>query len=215
MATVKDISTLARSATNRDSSGVVSATQITSWINLEYKRVRRELARIAPQLYTAVSNTTVLSGVQNTIAKPADFQALRRVEKLSDDGIHFFPVQATDELGPDMDELNWREQGANILLGTWDAIDLPGTYRLIYVQQPTTLQWDPSDDNPNDTLDLPDGVEDVVAERVSARVRERVEEDSAPNLRRADEVWREAARGLRERYGEHPHGGLKIVRNAV
>lgn len=58
-------------------------------------------------------------------------------------------------------------------------------------------------------LPVPIGLEDVVCERVAARVRERCYEDPSRHTTRAEEIWRDLLPSLKKRYGAHPVSGLR------
>jgi len=97
-----------------------------------------------------------------------------------------------------------REEGASIMLGPVQLA--PGTYRVVYVADPAAISGDVT------AYAVPEGFEDVITERVAARVRERDEDDPSLHLRRADATWTELLRPLRKRYGRHGVPGIRQVR---
>ena len=197
--------TYIRTATSHDADDQVSDAQLTSWLQVEQDRVRVRLGAAVPSLYNATASTTLTAG-QDTITKPVDFLAMRRLERQYNS--LWEPVAIGDGLSTNgySGVYSWidvREQGNTFVISPADAA--PGTYRLTYITVGATL-YTPT------ALDVPLGLEDVLIERVSARVRERCEEDPSAHLRRADEVWREMLPALKKRYGAHPVSGLRRVR---
>ncbi len=197
--------TAIRASTDHDSDTQVTDAQLTAWLDLEYKNLRRVLAQIAPSLYATADSSQVIAAGSTTLALPTNYERLVRLEQQF--GSNWFPVLISDELTPHYGELNAREEGAAFQLSPVSLA--PGTYRFIYVALPATLV-NVTDDST--ALAVPSGCEDVILERVAARVRERFDEDPSAHLARADRVWREQKSALRRRYGKHAVPGLRPVR---
>lgn len=192
-----------KTSTSHDSDDQVSTAQYVAWFQVEQDRIRRRLAAAVPT-YAATTASFTLTGSTVTMAQPATFLALVRLEKLS--GSRYYAVPVSNGLDTSgSGALEYRELGANIVVEPVE--EAPGTYLLTYVTKGATLAADMST-----ALDLPIGFEDVACERVAARVRERCSEDPAPHIRRAEEVWREVFPAFKRRYGAHPVSGLRRVR---
>ncbi len=186
--------------------GAPTSTELNTWIDLEHKLFRRQLAKSVPQIYTATDTQQVLAAGSDSLTLPSDYERLVRLEKLS--GSDWYPVDISDELSPHLGCLTVREEGTALKVDP--VLDAPGTYRIVYVQKPVTLS---ADSGTGGVLLVPDGCEDIIVERCAARARVKQEEDPGPHLARANDVWTEQKRALRKRYGRSPKPGLRMVRN--
>jgi hypothetical protein len=173
----------------------VTDTQVTVWMNSEMDRFRRQLNAEVPVLYRAVSsNLTIASGAQ-ALTKPAGFEALVRLERLV--GARWVNVEPASSADMECGELGWEEVGGTYLI--WPSASAPGTYRLVYAVGATA-----------GTLEVPAGLEDVVVERVCARVKERLFPAEAQlHFDIADRVWTEQLPLLRRRLGRNLASGFR------
>lgn len=199
--------TAIQAATDHDgaSDTQVTTAQLNSWIDIEHKLLRRQLAQIAPSLYMATAAEETLAALDETLTMPSDYESLVRLEVKN--GSNWFPVPISDELNTQTGSLTVREQGG--VLNVSPASLAAGTYRIIYAQKPVTLS---ADSSTNGVLLVPDGCEDIIVERVSARVREKCDEDPTPHLNRAATNWTEQRKALRKRYGKGGQPALRLVR---
>jgi hypothetical protein len=199
--------TRVKSKTSHDSDDQISTAQYLEFIQVEQDRLRTLLARHARGLYNTVYSPAgyVLTGSTVTLAKPTDFLALIRFEKLY--GTRYYPVWVADGLDTTgmRDGLEFREEATNWIVEPVE--DAPGTYRAAYITAPATLTT-----SPDSTIEIPRECDNVLLERVAAEVRSRCYEDPAPHLAKADQLWSEALPLLKKRYGAHPVQGLRRVR---
>jgi hypothetical protein len=194
---------------NTDHEGVadtqVTTTQLDTWIDIEHKLLCREIALIAPALFTTTDaeQTFDAADEDDVLTIPDDFERLVRVEKQA--GTVWYPVPVSDELSPHAgSSLTVREEEDEFILSPLSVIT--GTYRIVYVRAPATL------DSDADSLEVPGGCEDIICERVSARVRTKLDEDPSIHLANADRVWRSQKQALRRRYGKSPQPGIRLQR---
>lgn len=182
----------------------VTDTQLNAWIDTEHKLFRRELSQIVPSLYAATDEEQTLDSSleEDSLSLPDDYERLVRVEKQA--GSVWYPVDISDELNPHTGTLVVREEGTDLVVSP--ATQTSGTYRIVYVQKPATMGSDSA------TLDVPDGCEGIVVERVCALVRVRLDEDATPHQQRALALWTEQKKYLRRRYGKSPQPGLRLAR---
>lgn len=199
---------------NGEGDGHVTTRQITRWIVQRYIQIRRLLADKVPALYVSTTPQVSFTTGQNpVIDKPSDFERTVRVELLpagsqSNNTLNVWtPVRVSDGYAPELDEINYREEGTQIILApTLGAQD--GTlFRLVYNSVPA------ADMEPDDDINLPPGMEDCVTEWVSARVRSRGMEDNGPHFQLATSLLTEQLRALARRY-KQPKPGLRRVRGA-
>jgi hypothetical protein len=191
--------TAVRSATRYDIAAPSTPTpvtdaQVTVWLNSEMHRFRRALNAEVPQLYRTTSSHTINAGAQ-TITKPAGFEALVRLEKLV--GATYVNVEPANPVDQEIGNLGFEEVGGTYLI--WPSASAPGTYRLIYAVAATA-----------GTLEVPDGMEDVLVERVCARVKERLAPAEAQmHFAIADRIWAEQLPLLRRRLGRNIPSGFR------
>ena len=179
---VSDAITAVRASTGHDNDQQTTNTQITAWLDREYRRVRRWISSFAPTIYQT-SQISTLTNAQNTIAKPVDFGALIRIERQWSQG--YWDALA---VRPSLDA----GQG---IIG-----DVSGTYRLTYSQRPVDGYT---------TFNLPDGAEDILIEMVSARVNNRHNDDVSFNTGLVAELKRELRTTIVMRLGAHPRCALQ------
>lgn len=195
-----NVRTAVRTDTAHDNDTQVTDAQIDVFIDLEYRRVRRDLTWVTPTLYLTTETSFALTSSAFTHAIPSDFDRIYRVER--QDGTRWFPIDVASE--PDATvpmTLSFREEGTNLIFSPAELV--AGTYRLTYHVKPVAGY---------STIDVPDGLEDVVIHRTAAQVRIRFNEDPSPHERKAEAAWTEALKNLRRRYGAHPQPGIRRVR---
>jgi hypothetical protein len=198
--TKADAITAVRTATRFDtaSPSPVTDTQVGVWMDQESARVRRLLNVAVPALYKATSsNLPILAGAQ-TLTKPAGFEKLVRIEVLTGD--RWETVEPASDTNPSFDYcLGFEEVGNTYLI--WPLASAPGTYRMVYSTAITSGYT---------TLEVPDGLEDVIIERVCARVKERLQPGEAGmHFDVADRIWAEQLPLLRMRYGRTNRSGFR------
>ena len=198
--TVTQARTAIRASTNHDADTQVTDAQLDVKIDQEFQRLRRALGAYVPALFESTSAPTITAG-NNTIAKPATFERVRRLERLIS-GALYYPVPVVDMLNANQEtQLVFYEQGSNLVLMPISRAE--GTYRLTFVTKPAAGYT---------TFDVPEGCEDVIIERVAAWVRQRHDEDPGYHLRAAAEMWKEQRSVLLRRYGLHPSVALVSAR---
>jgi hypothetical protein len=200
MATLTGLCDDIRACTNHDSDTQVTDVQLTVWINKEYYRLRRILAEVAPSLFQNQVSFTISSG--NTYAVVAtDYDRVYRLERLVN-GTEYEPLGLADALDPesvpDGLSLAFLERGTTLEI--YPSTSAAGSYRLTYTTKPAALSGG------SDSCTVPEGAEEVIVQRVSARVRVRFEEDPSIHVALANEALSEVRSYLQKRYGVHPEG---------
>lgn len=191
---------MVRANTAHDTDTRVTTAQIREWLAQAYKRLRRLVSGVAPSLYTATSPTQALSGASAdfSLASLTLFERPLRLEIQS--GTRWDPVAKANDLDPWAG--GWLEED-----GVLRIFDASGIYHLVYVTKP-----DLTEGSGNYTIRVPDGLEEIVTEAVSAKVVYRAGggamEDPAVHLTEVDRLWREQKTLIRRRYGNHVEGGL-------
>lgn len=191
-----------RASTDHDDDTQVTDAQLDVWLEQEHKAFRRQLAMVAPTLYATTDDEQELESDDELLTKPVNFEQLIRIEKKY--GTEWYPVEASDDLSPHIGGLTFREEGDFFKLAP--AALVAGTYRIVHSFAPDDL------DDDSDTLEVPPGCEDIILERVCARVRERLDSDPTPHLQRAKRLWDEQRPIIRRRHGKHAKPGLRLVR---
>lgn len=195
--------TRVKTRTSHDNDGQVSDAQFLEFLQGAQDRLRALLALYAPLLYNTTASFT-LTGATVTMAKPADFYSLVRMEKLLGSRYHAVWVsEGLDTTGLRYG-LEFREEATNFVVEPIE--DAPGDYRMTYIILPTTLAV------VGDTIAVPRELDDCIIELVCADVRIRCEEDPSTHMKKFDDMWREVLAFLRRRYGMHPVTGLRRVR---
>lgn len=178
-----------------------SAT-ITRRADAEYRILRRRLSGEFPSIYEAVSTPTTIVAPTTTIAKPTDCETIRVLEKQV--GTTWVALDVSSSLNRDeYSELSFYEIGANVQI--LPEASAPGTYRFIYIKAPPTTVT---------TYDVPDGLERIIVEEVSAwgRQRHNEMEQVAYHKTEAKRIWDESYMPLWNRYGSHGRSVLNITR---
>ncbi|HET8772777.1 MAG TPA: hypothetical protein VFP80_03260 [Thermoanaerobaculia bacterium] len=197
--------TLARALTNQDGANndqVDDTTQLLPLVQLEVELLRAQIAELAPHLFEATTAEFPITTSAPTVAKPADFKRVIRVERKSAfTHARFLPVEPSDGLRPDLDWLNWEERQSTLEFKPGEICT--GTYRLVYETTVGTLAL-------ASAIPLPvGGFELIVVQRLAAHIRTRLKEDPSPHLTFALEAWNRARSALKRRQGAHPVPGLK------
>ncbi len=198
--------TAIRALTYHDSDTQITDAQLNTSIDLKHKQLRRRLSVVAPSLYTATHTQETITGTDDTLTLPTYFDRLVRLERLY--GSQWLPVPVSDHLNAHIGSLAMREEGTDIKV---DPVGLaPGTYRIVYIVKPVTISTDA--DAATGTLLVPDGMEEIVVLEVAGDlVRPRSNEEGAAHLAAAERIWRQSIPALRQRYGQHPVPGLRVV----
>lgn len=203
--------TLARALTNQDGANndqIDDTTQLLPLVQLEIEALRAQIADLAPRLFETTTSEFNITTAAPSVAKPADFKRVVRVERKSNmTPTRFIPVEASDGLRPDLDWLNWEERGTNLTFAPGEING--GTYRLVYEPIVATLTLSSAIPLP------PGGWEMAIVQRVCAHIRTRMREDPAGHLTLAVDVWNRLHGSLKRRQGEHPKPGLKKDRRLI
>jgi hypothetical protein len=198
--TVAELITAVRTATRFDiaSPSPVTDTMVTVWVDQEHKRFRRELNVAVPALYKATSSEATIAAGAQTLTKPNDFEKLVRIErKVAERWETIEP--APDTNGGFACYLGFEEVGATYLI--WPLAAAAGTYRIVYSKTVTAGYT---------SIEVPDGFEDVLIERVSGRVKERLQPSEAQmHFQIADRIWQQQMPLLRLRYGRNSRSGFR------
>lgn len=168
----------------------------------EYRTLRRRLSAEFPSLYEALSGETTLTTTAS-IAKPTDCETVRLVERNSGD--NWFPIEAAQSYERSLPGVvSFYERGADLIITP--TTSAPGVYRIHYVKAPATVIT---------TYDVPDGLETIIVELVSAWARQRHNEvdQVKHHMDEAARIWSENYSALKRRYGSHSRSALKRERH--
>lgn len=173
----------------------VGDPQITVWIDQELRSLMREVADVARELLSTVSTFTIATIATPTTAKPANFGSVVLLEKLA---TRYYPIPRADDYN-NANALNvaWTENETTLEICPAELS--VGSYRLEYVRQPAAGYT---------SLDLPDGCEKILIQRVAALVCLRFSDDPAPYLRMAQAYRDQIFPVLSKRTGMHARSGL-------
>lgn len=204
MATLPTVIASIRAAVDHDTDNQGGTdAQLTAWINEEYQTLRRQINDLIPDLYTALSGEFTLAAGVTTFAPGGPplnlgptLEKIRAVE-YKEGGTDFRPLPLAPFFTSGfVSYRSWR-----LLFGpTIEFLpprDTAGTYRIRYTLKAAVLSGSA------DVL-LPDGAEKVLAERVAARVRVRLEESPVSHLAAADAAWAELQDSLFRTYLSAP-----------
>lgn len=177
-----------------------------------YIAFRRLIVQTANKLYSAYSTPAVLTSAATSIALPADFEQVIRVEKL--EGTQYMPVDKADDLNPeDSDPRAWDEQEG--LIRVYPASAAAGTYRMLYNKKP--------DVTGTYTVEVPEGCEVVLMHEICKAVRPRFNEDVKQHVDAIRDLWTGGPKGagqglmtqIRRRYGNHPVPGFRSTQGGA
>lgn len=173
-----EIISAVRACTDQDT-GPVTDAQMLPFIDAEVAILRREVADVAPDLYTAVSaDLTLASGNTLSLAAITDLSKVRVLERKSGDD--YYPVALSSFL---TSSPGWRQRGMTAI-DIYPVSSAPGTYRVKYLTKPTKVAAT------NTPIEIPSGAQLVIAHRVAAGlVRSRFEESQNPHLMEARRLW--------------------------
>jgi hypothetical protein len=87
-----------------------------------------------------------------------------------------------------------------VIVPLWAA---PGVYRMHYNAVPAATIT---------TYEVPDGLEGIIVEEVSAWARQRHDEDPTYHKVEAKRIWDDAYMGLWKRYGSSGQPGMQLTR---
>lgn len=197
MALASAIVTNIRALTDHDTDTQVTDPQLFAWISTEYFAIRRTLNRVVPTLYVNTVSFTISSGNTYTIVA-TDFESIRRLQRLAGDSTYYAVKQASP-LDPELARsIAFLKRGS--VLEFYPSQAATGSYKLTYMTKPTQITAG------GDTVDVPEGVDEVIAQKVSAKVRTRLNDSPTVHMEAADALWKEAKRQLQRDYGIHRLG---------
>lgn len=202
-----DACTKVRSATLHDDDTQFTDTQLLGVLAGECRRLTKWMCMYLPSLREAVVSGITVDGT-GVILKSAltDFERLRRVERLANGGVNYFPVDIAPGIEADYPyRVSVREQPTQLFISP--ASLAAGTYQVVYCKGAS------SSPALGDTVDMPDELCDVMVERgcMWARQRHNEMDHVSYHEKRADALMADAY-GLRNRYGDHGKPGLKHER---
>jgi hypothetical protein len=215
--TVSDLIADIRASTDHDSDEQVTDAQLIVWIRGRYKKLRRRLGDLVPDLFTKITaDFTITAGnssfdLSTSPTSVADMGKLLVVEKKT--GADYTPLSLAPIMTADViPYLSFRQRG-NATVDIFPKPAAPATYRAKYIGNGSPGAVTATDS----TLELPEEAGDVLAQDVCARVRVRFEEDPSPHYentpdgRREPLGWAELRDGLCRLYPATPQT-IAVVR---
>ncbi len=184
----------ARSYIRHDVDSQATPAQYTRWLNQEQHKLRRLLNSAVPQLFTTFAANETITAPGVDLTKPADYDKMIKVEKLV--GGTFYPVPSGDPYDSERTR-GWVEYGP--LIRIFPKQFAPGTYRITYNPLANLGAAD---------VEVPAGLEDVLARRIAATALARFDEDPTFQYTIADKEYKEQLNALHDRYGVHTEPGL-------
>jgi hypothetical protein len=193
---IADIRSLIRAETGNDEDTQYTDDQLDVWLTIEYRKLHKRLSSRFPELYTAVSATTVLTST-NVITKPANLAKIVHVERL--EGDRWVALPKATQVTPALDcYLGWYEEGASIVI-TPDSTAAAGSYRLKFIVSPSSSF---------PAQDIPNGFDDIIYQNVIAKAKIRIGDDPTPHLQLAERTWNEQVKAQHPRGGNDPEPGF-------
>lgn len=185
---VASAETAVRVTTGLGDSRQIDTAEMAFIIDQAYRRALRKLAVEAPRLNALeASYSSVTDGM---LAKPTALLSVVALEY----------VISTTRFEPVI-------RGNGINRGAAAGASTPVNFKLTYTPAPTAGYTDLSL--------LPEDLENVVVQWAAAEVQVRRKQDPAPHLSTARDQWQDVIKGLRQRYGNSPGGGLRLSRHAT
>ena len=167
-------------------------------LDTAYRRLRHRLSFEFPSLYEAVSSTQTIT--DDTITKPADFEAIRLLQKQN--GTSWVTLGVLPSLNRE-DSLEQAFYELGSVFKVTPASIAPGTYRMFY----TVAVVDGYT-----SYDVPPGLEDIIVEEVAAWIRQRHDEKPDYHQAEAKRIWSEMYMPLWNRYGSASNSVMNIAR---
>lgn len=198
-----DVILIARAVTDQQATAQIGDTTILAVLNPLYFTVRRALGMLVPSLYrkTPAAFTISAGNTQDVTAAPlslTDYERIWRIRRQVN-GTSYSPICVANELDsenvPSDYDFAVLERGTTLEL--YPSASVAGcTFELSYIAKPTKLNA------VGDAVDVPDGVDYVLGQRLAAElIRPRFEEEAGAHVKAAEEAWREAKWYLQQRYG--------------
>jgi hypothetical protein len=214
MATLQNLLDSIRAATAIDASQVVTDTVIKLFINEEYPALCRKVADLSPgcaDRYTKAASFDIAAAASTyTIASPiTDFAKPRKVGRRASASLPYLPLPlAPFATAEHAGSLSWRPRG--LIIEVFPATLAPNVagvdnYQLSYIYRPTLLAAGA------DVVDLPEGVERILVQLASAKVRIRLKDNPAPHLALAKAAWDEEKISLPEMYPGTPEACADVT----
>lgn len=176
----------------------VTDAQITQWVDVELVILMRELGLRLPRMMLAQASSTITAG-NSTFAKPADFDAVYRLEVQS--GAYYTAIDRAEELNANTSPVrSWRENPTTIEIVPSEVA--PATYRLTYLRGPAAGYT---------TLDVPRGFEWVLVPRVAMWIDARFDDRHDAHEKMASQTFDRLMSTAQHRDGVHATPGLRSV----
>jgi hypothetical protein len=192
--TALNIIDLARSFVDRDGTDDgVTNTRLLTWVNTKYHALRRRIAEVAPDLFRAAVTFSITSGSTWAITA-TDFAKVLKVELKV--GTEWYPVPVAPLLSAE-GTAGFRLRGTTIEV--FPSADALGDYRLTYI---TKRSSDIA--ATGDTLDLPEGADQVLAHEIAALIEARQDRDPGGQLTLAQATWDELRETIVNQYAATP-----------
>lgn len=179
-----------RSSTDQEDSSQVDDTELLPWIDSEYQSLRRRFAEVAPEMFSALHDFTISGTTTYDLA--ANVATFSKVLGL----FYRANENAYVELAV-----------AEVQNGEYTGGNVDGSYRLRFLTRATKVNAT------NVSLSLPAGADRIIVERVSARVRVKVDEDPSFHMQEANRVTQDVFREIADTYRATPRSVIDVDNN--
>ena len=178
-----------------------SDAEMLVWLNLDYARLRAQVAKLIPDRYSAVVTFDIAAGANTYTIVATDFETPRKVGRRSGAGNPYLPLPLLPYASAEYaGNLGWRQRAS--LIEVFPLISAPNTagvdnYQLSYLTKAATLAA-------GDTIDVPIGVERALEMRLVARGKIRLGDSPGEAYQLARDFEREDLLSLANQYPGSP-----------
>jgi len=206
-----DVITYARVVTDQETGNQFPDASVLPVLNAVYQRIRRQLAQRVPTLYTKRVQFTATAATQDVTAAPlslTDFGSVRRIRRLvNSNSNEYEPVGVANDANPDSVPFDqnyvFLEKGT--VLEFYPSAQVIGQiFELSYLSQPVALTA------VNNSLDVPEGFQEILGEYLASKFRFRFEESAKQHIDAGDAALTEMLWDLTNRYGIQGAGLVEV-----
>jgi hypothetical protein len=185
---------IARTFLDRDGTdGGVANASLLPILSAQYFDLRRRIADVAPDLYTARATFTIAAAASSWTITATDLDRILKLERLY--GSQYIPLPLAPILTAEV-TFGFRLRGT--VIDVFPTSDAPGDYRLTYLTKPTAEIT-----GTNDSLTLPESAQLVLALEIAGMVRSRFDEGAAES-QTAAAAWSRLREALVNQYAATP-----------
>jgi len=183
--------------------------EMLTWLNLDYANLRRKVAQIIPDRYTALVTFDIAAGANTYTIAATDFDRVRKVgRRWGGSGSEYKPLPMLSFANAESAGVfGWCQRG--LILDFFPILSAPNTagvdgYQLSYLTKAATLAA-------GDTVDLPAGMERVLEMLLVARGKIRLGDSPVEAYQLARDFEKEDLLSLAAAYPGSPDVGADMT----